>query len=212
MEEVECIAGWKEGSYRFLVGRVHHSNGIPMSTEDRFKCFIYERTTSQRQLKVSGASGDVEYKVAQSGDATCSGLFSPLEGSRTMILKKGTYRARTATAMAVARIERSFGLTETLETKCSFPLWLTEYQRWRTLDHGKTFTFPHHHSNSTLKLVSSWLDHAFAAQSVQASHQFLYNQPLVAPLPGHEMKLSCQQEMEAAPDRFKVMAHYVTGW
>jgi len=90
VEEVECIAGWKEGSYRFLVGRVHHSNGIPMSTEDRFKCFIYERTTSQRQLKGSGGSGDIEYRVAQSGDATCSGLFSPLEGSRTMILKKGT--------------------------------------------------------------------------------------------------------------------------
>lgn len=90
VEEVECIAGWKEGSYRFLVGRVHHSNGIPMSTEDRFKCFIYERTTSQRQLKGSSTSGDVEYRVAQSGDATCSGLFSPLEGSRTMILKKGT--------------------------------------------------------------------------------------------------------------------------
>lgn len=61
-----------------------------MSTEDRFKCFIYERTTSQRQFKGSGGSGDVEYRVAQSGDATCSGLFSPLEGSRTMILKKGT--------------------------------------------------------------------------------------------------------------------------
>lgn len=89
VEEVECIAGWKEGSYRFLVGRVHHSNGIPMSTEDRFKCFIYERTTSQRQIKGSGTSGDIEYRVAQSGDATCSGLFSPLEGSRTMILKKG---------------------------------------------------------------------------------------------------------------------------
>ncbi|XP_050058576.1 uncharacterized protein LOC114127463 [Aphis gossypii] len=188
LEEVECIAGWKEGSYRFLVGRVHHSNGIPMSTEDRFKCFIYERTTSQRQLKGSSTSGDVEYRVAQSGDATCSGLFSPLEGSRTMILKK-----------------------EIFETKCSFPLWLTENQKWRTLDHGKTFTFPHHHNNNTLKLVSSSLDHVFAAQTIQASHQFFYNQPLVAPLPGHEMKFSCQQEMEELPHRFRVMAHYVTG-
>lgn len=63
-----------------------------MSTEDRFKCFIYERTTSQRQLKgPGGGAGDVEYRVAQSGDATCSGLFSPQEGSRTMILKKGTF-------------------------------------------------------------------------------------------------------------------------
>lgn len=102
--------------------------------------------------------------------------------------------------------------TEIFETKCSFPLWLTENQKWRTLDHGKTFTFPHHHNNNTLKLVSSSLDHVFAAQTIQASHQFFYNQPLVAPLPGHEMKFSCQQEMEELPHRFRVMAHYVTGW
>lgn len=29
------------------------------------------------------------YRVAQSGDATCNGLFSPMEGSRTMTLMKG---------------------------------------------------------------------------------------------------------------------------
>jgi hypothetical protein len=29
------------------------------------------------------------YRVAQSGDATCNGLFSPMEGSRTMTLRKG---------------------------------------------------------------------------------------------------------------------------
>lgn len=29
------------------------------------------------------------YQVAQSGDATCNGLFTPTEGSRTMMLKKG---------------------------------------------------------------------------------------------------------------------------
>ncbi|XP_050546944.1 uncharacterized protein LOC126908689 [Daktulosphaira vitifoliae] len=185
LEEVECIAGWKEGSYRFLVGRVHHSNGIPMSTEDRFRCFIYERTTTQRQVK---GGSDIEYRVAQSGDATCSGLFSPLEGSRTMILKK-----------------------ETMETKCSFPLWLTGNQRWRTLDHGKIFTFPHHHNNSTLKLVTNSLDHSSTTQLVQTVNQFIYNQPLVAPLPGHEMKLSCQQEIQVASNQFRVMAHYVTG-
>lgn len=215
---MECIAGWKEGSYRFLVGRVHHSNGIPMSTEDRFKCFIYERTTSQRQIKGSGTSGDVEYRVAQSGDATCSGLFSPLEGSRTMILKKGKglliidwwHIGFERTPSVIWYVLSLFA--DTFETKCSFPLWLTEYQKWRTLDHGKTFTFPHHHNNSTLKLVSNSFDRAFTTQTIQTSHQFFYNQPLVAPLPGHEMKLSCQQEMEAVPYRFRVMAHYVTGW
>lgn len=34
---------------------------------------------------------EVEYKIAQSGDATCTGLFSPAEGSRTMILKRSKY-------------------------------------------------------------------------------------------------------------------------
>lgn len=107
-----------------------------------------------------------------------------------------------------------FSPVETAETKCSFPLWLTEYQKWRTLDHGKTFTFLHHHNNnnSTLKLVSKSLDHAFTTQTIQTSHQFFYNQPLMAPLPGHEMKLSCQQEIEVVRNGFRVMAHYVTGW
>lgn len=31
----------------------------------------------------------MEYKIAQSGDATCNGLFSATEGSRTMSLKQG---------------------------------------------------------------------------------------------------------------------------
>lgn len=34
-------------------------------------------------------AGGVEYRVAQSGDATCNGLFSATEGSRTMALKRG---------------------------------------------------------------------------------------------------------------------------
>lgn len=33
--------------------------------------------------------GGIEYRVAQSGDATCNGLFSATEGSRTMALKRG---------------------------------------------------------------------------------------------------------------------------
>lgn len=47
-------------------------------------------------IYIPGSSGpsrdnedDVEYRVAQSGDATCNGLFSATEGSRTMALKRG---------------------------------------------------------------------------------------------------------------------------
>lgn len=117
MEELQCLATWKEGSSRYLVGRVHHSHAT--SNEDRFRCFVYEKiggvnegregssmsrigtamgsigTSTHRDRLIAGETGrqtldlDVDYKVAQSGDATCNGLFSASEGSRTMTLRKG---------------------------------------------------------------------------------------------------------------------------
>lgn len=108
VEELECLATWKEGSSRYLVGRLHH--GHASSNEDRYRCFVYEKTgqsTVQSNLnraalgmgamdhEVALPDGPVPegtaeiYQVAQSGDATCNGLFSAMEGSRTMTLKKG---------------------------------------------------------------------------------------------------------------------------
>ena len=75
------MATWKEGSSRYLVGLVHHSHAT--SNEDRYRCFVYEKSTEQSPDET------VDYWVAQSGDATCNGLFTPMEGSRTMILRKG---------------------------------------------------------------------------------------------------------------------------
>lgn len=82
VEELQCLAVWKEGNSRYLVGKVHHSHAT--SNEDRFRCFVYEKASP-----ASEAIDGVEYRVAQSGDATCNGLSSATEGSRTMTLKKG---------------------------------------------------------------------------------------------------------------------------
>lgn len=60
---------------------MHHSHAT--SNEDRFRCFVYEKASS-----AEGGDG-VDYRVAQSGDATCNGLFSATEGSRTMTFRKG---------------------------------------------------------------------------------------------------------------------------
>lgn len=107
MEELECLATWKEGSSRYLVGRLHH--GHASSNEDRYRCFVYEKAGQTVQGNLNRAAmgigamdhevalpggpvpeGSAEvYRVAQSGDATCNGLFSPMEGSRTMTLRKG---------------------------------------------------------------------------------------------------------------------------
>lgn len=110
VEELECLATWKEGSSRYLVGRLHH--GHASSNEDRYRCFVYEKAgqtvqgnlnrpaigmgTMDHEVALPGGpvpEGSAEvYRVAQSGDATCNGLFSPMEGSRTMTLRKGESR------------------------------------------------------------------------------------------------------------------------
>lgn len=73
-----CLAHWKDGSTRYLVGQLQHK--MATSDEDRYRCFVWER----RSTKIRQG-----YDVAQSGDATCNGLLSPTEGSRTMRLTKG---------------------------------------------------------------------------------------------------------------------------
>lgn len=79
VEELVCLAVWKEGNTRYLVGKLYHKTAT--TDEDRYRCFVYDRGLQD---------GRVTYDVAQSGDATCSGLLSPTEGSRTMRLTKGT--------------------------------------------------------------------------------------------------------------------------
>uniref|UniRef100_A0A1Y1M8S9 Uncharacterized protein n=1 Tax=Photinus pyralis TaxID=7054 RepID=A0A1Y1M8S9_PHOPY len=123
VEELQCLAVWKEGSSRYLVGKVHHSHAT--SNEDRFRCFVYEKASV-----ASEALDGIEFRVAQSGDATCNGLFSATEGSRTMTLKRASSLS-----------------------KCRFPLWLANYNHWHTLDYSVTYSF--HHRNSTLRITNS---------------------------------------------------------
>lgn len=80
VEELVCLATWKDGSIRYLVGKLSHSR--VNSDEDSYRCFIYERITEEDKVK---------YNVAQSGDATCNGLASANEGSKIMRLTKGLY-------------------------------------------------------------------------------------------------------------------------
>ena len=124
VEELQCLAVWKEGSSRYLVGKVHHNHAT--SNEDRFRCFVYEKASP-----ASEALDGFDYRVAQSGDATCNGLFSAVEGSRTMILKRGesvnTNARRLLEAAAAVTI---FNFERFVSSRCCcyyfFPLvWRT---------------------------------------------------------------------------------------
>ncbi|XP_015607904.1 uncharacterized protein LOC107273847 [Cephus cinctus] len=152
VEELECLATWKEGSSRYLVGRLHHRHAS--SNEDRYRCFVYERagqSIGALNRAALGIGGPMEqdvpppggpipegaqetYRVAQSGDATCNGLFSPMEGSRTMTLRKAASPG-----------------------KCRFPSWLSGHGSggltWHTLDLARSYTF--HAKNASLHVTRS---------------------------------------------------------
>ncbi|XP_063378781.1 uncharacterized protein LOC134665736 [Cydia fagiglandana] len=145
VEELECLATWKEGSLRFLVGKLHHNHAT--SNEDRYRCFVYEKTNgiASTGVKEGPGSGDVEYRVAQSGDATCNGLFSATEGSRTMALKRVSVRSN-----------------------CQFPSWMTFSHTWHTLDYSSNYTF--YQRNATLRITDkSGADIKVYCVSVKAS-------------------------------------------
>ena len=78
-EQLECQARWRDGSRHFMVGKLKHPHAA--NDEDKFRCFVYEYKDVERPSE--------GIYLAQSGDATCNGLFSPREGPRTLKLKKG---------------------------------------------------------------------------------------------------------------------------
>lgn len=83
-EELVCLATWKEGSMRYLIGKISQGNRRSLiSDEDQYRCFVYQR---------SGDSNKTIYHIAQSGDATCTGLQNVYEGSKTMIFTTGEYK------------------------------------------------------------------------------------------------------------------------
>uniref|UniRef100_A0A224XGN8 Putative conserved secreted protein n=1 Tax=Panstrongylus lignarius TaxID=156445 RepID=A0A224XGN8_9HEMI len=130
VEELQCLATWKEGSSRYLVGKIEH--GHATSNEDKYRCFVYDRSPA---TSVGGGTNGREddgiaYRVAQSGDATCNGLFSPTEGSRTMTL----YRAASP-------------------SRCKFPSWMSTHGHWHTLDYRRTYSL--RHRNTTLRIADS---------------------------------------------------------
>ena len=41
VEELTCLATWKDGNAHYIVGMLSHSRAT--SNEERFRCFVYEK-------------------------------------------------------------------------------------------------------------------------------------------------------------------------
>uniref|UniRef100_A0A336MFF1 CSON014129 protein n=1 Tax=Culicoides sonorensis TaxID=179676 RepID=A0A336MFF1_CULSO len=122
VEELTCLATWKDGNARYLVGLVTHHHAT--SNEERYRCFVYEKI----QPSMGGASKDAEYKLAQSGDATCNGLESAEVGSRIMTLRKAQPTER-----------------------CDFPTWFKGPKHWHALMGNAGYVF--HPSDGSMHIL-----------------------------------------------------------
>ena len=78
VEQMECLAHWKEGSKHYLVAEMSHDH--VHNDETRYRCFVYEKAGKDENRTVT---------MAQSLSATCRGLWSPTEGYRTFKMEKG---------------------------------------------------------------------------------------------------------------------------
>ncbi|KAJ1527276.1 hypothetical protein ONE63_008797 [Megalurothrips usitatus] len=225
---MQCLATWKEGSARYLVGKVQHSHAT--SNEDRFRCFVYEQVSGHSGNSLNaGLAGmglglglpglgagtpgmraahdaGVIFRVAQSGDATCNGLSSDMEGSRTMTL----YKAEA-----------------TAPPRCKFPGWLSAHPHWHTLDYRRSYSL--HQKNTSLKISNSTagsdlddieLGPRGGPRGGTGQGPMLgVLDPVVAaatgldPQDGHsdEMRLSCTEARLEAEHTALIVAHFTMG-
>ncbi|CAL4182157.1 unnamed protein product, partial [Meganyctiphanes norvegica] len=114
-EQLVCLGSWKEGSNHYLVGKIDHLHA--KNDEDRYRCFIFE--------KPHHVEDQTTWNLAQSADATCQGLISAHEGSKTMKLTKVSHAGK----------------------KCKFPVWLTANRHWHSLDSTQSY-FVYHKETS----------------------------------------------------------------
>lgn len=78
VEELECLATWRDGSYHYMVGKLNRPDlGAHQPDEDRYRCFVYDQDPSNTTTR-----------VAISADASCLGIPSPTDGSKVMKLTR----------------------------------------------------------------------------------------------------------------------------
>lgn len=184
VEELICLAAWKEGSTKYLIGKLAQGNRRSLTTdEDQYRCFIYQRRIE---------NGKIVYYIAQSGDATCSGVQSALEGSRTMKLT----------------------IIDDQHKRCKFPIWITEHHTWFSLDHHKTFKFSQR--NATLKIMDDEASKPIKLHQNYAPPQFAFqdlgfeSQDLKKQ--NSEMRLVCHGILQQQENRkVQIVAHVTAG-
>jgi len=109
VEELECLAQWKEGSARYMVGllKYHHD---PSSYEERFRCFAYEMLGNKLGSGGDGSSLAESYTLRRTYNSSSSSGGSP---GRTRLLDGTGGDGKVAFRVAQSGDATCLGLTPT---------------------------------------------------------------------------------------------------
>lgn len=181
MDELICLALWKEGSTRYLIGKMAQGGRRSLtSDEDQYRCFIYQRGVE---------NGKVVYNIAQSADASCSGMSNAFEGSRTMKLTT----------------------VDNHHNRCKFPEWITDHHTWLSLDHHKTYRFSQR--NATLKILDDDPPKINKVQTQAAFAPFQFGFESQDQRRNSEMRVVCHSILQALEHKkVQIVAHVTSGW
>lgn len=209
---MECLATWRDGSNHYLIGKIYNRIAIgsnEISNEERYRCFVFE--TMKNHSDVDPATGHfrtIGYKVAQSGDASCTGVTSTDTGAR---------------ALTITKVDQLHGPV----AKCKFPTWVGSHH-WHTLDSKLSVKL---HKGSVLHVQedvrknsssSGGLHYGgaggfgthynvepyFGASASITSSRFGSHSLLFRP----GSRISCVTKLESADDQFLAVASYTEGW
>ncbi|XP_023287543.1 uncharacterized protein LOC105694504 [Orussus abietinus] len=125
-EELQCLATWKDGRMKYLVGTLKVFGRGALGYEKSYRCFVYD---------VKHHEGRITYQLADSGDPTCNGLNSVSEGSRALKFTK---------VPADVAVDRE-------HSRCKYPSWVTQHHDWHSLDGSRSYHFTS--GNATLKVT-----------------------------------------------------------
>eukprot|EP00088_Acartia_fossae_P006343 TRINITY_DN12927_c0_g1_i6.p1 TRINITY_DN12927_c0_g1~~TRINITY_DN12927_c0_g1_i6.p1 ORF type:complete len:638 (+),score=83.57 TRINITY_DN12927_c0_g1_i6:105-2018(+) len=136
-EEWKCIASWRDGARSYFVGEL--LDNYMISEKSRFRCFVYEKDAAGR------------LQIAESGAATCKGLWSPHEGYRVFTMEPVRGEA------------------------CRYPGWLARHHTWHSLAPGQ-----HFHINSgerSIKITTQDPDSMIDVDEYLSCHTIFSDHP-----------------------------------
>ncbi|CAG9815224.1 unnamed protein product [Phaedon cochleariae] len=144
LEELVCLATWKEGSTRYLIGKISQFDRRSASDEDQYRCFIYQRSQENGRTVYNVAQLQYDIVTEPSSDGRKGQKTAKIHANYRFSSRKWHAESNETIISSIGQI-----VFEISALKVSYSL-LSPIGAHR-LDHHKTYRFSQR--NATLKIM-----------------------------------------------------------